>query len=848
MKLQNILFTAILFILVVISGLTSTYAKANTGKYLLYSPIAINDTIVTADTTNQNSMANKPLFKDLVNYSAKDSVIFSLDGQMVFLYGEAKVTYLSTELTAAYIELDLENETTLSRGVQDSIGNFKGTPKLKDGTQEFDCKELIYNYKTEKAIVREIVTEENGGFIQGKKTKKLDDKTYCIKDGWYTTCDCHDHPHFYIKMNKAKMIRNEKVFTGFSYLVLEDVPLPLGIPFGFFPITKKGSSGFIIPSYGEEKMRGFNLKDGGYYFAINDYMDFTFTGDIFSNGSWATRVNSNYKKKYKYQGSISLSRSSNKQGEKGLPDYSNSKDFAVKWSHRQDGKANPYSTFSASVDISTSSNDYFNKNQVSDFTNQRKQSSISYSKRWADSPFSMSLAFNHSQNSKDTTISISFPNFNFRMTQIYPFRRKGKVGKLTWYDKIGISYTADLKNSINTQESLLFKSKLTKDWRNGFQHNIPVSASFKLFKDMTFTPSLNYKGVLYANSIRKYWDIENAQVATDTLLGLKYAHNYSASVSIGYSPKIYGMYIFKPNSKISALRHVVSPSISFRYTPKIGVPKDKYWRTFKNTMTDEEIKYQIFQNSLFGVPSGAVESGAISLGLDNNFELKVKTANDSTEVVEEKKIKLLERLKVSTSYDMFRDSLNWSTIKLTGGTKLFNQKLNLNFSGDLDPYALENGKRVNKYAGGIGRLTKTSVTLSANFSSKKGEEAKKDKQEKVWDYHNYIDFDVPWNINFDYSWSYYKTGNNSSQTQILRINGDFKLTPKWKINMSTGYDIKRKEVTSTQFSVYRDLHCWEMSFNAVPFGQHQSFNFEIRIKSSLLKDLKLTKRDSWFDR
>lgn len=650
-------------------------------------------------------------------------------------------------------------------------------------------------------------------------------------------------------MNRAKMIKGKKVITGLSYLVIEGVPLPLGIPFGFFPITKKGSSGFIIPSYGEEKMRGFNLKDGGYYFAINDYIDFTFTGDIYSNGSWASRIHSTYKKRYKYQGTLSLSTSKNIQGEKGLPDYNKSKDFSIRWSHRQDSKANPNSTFTASVDISTSSNDFYNTTNVRDFTNQRKHSSISYSKRWPESPFSLSLAFNHSQNSRDTTVAITFPNFNFRMTQRYPFRKKGKTGKLRWYDQIGVSYTADLKNSINIKEDKLFSSSLSKDWKNGFQHKIPITGSFKLIKDMTFSPSFNYTGIMYSNSIRKAWDAENEEVVLDTLQGLNYAHNYSASFSLTYSPKIYGMYVFKPESKVSALRHVITPSVSFSYTPKMGVSKDKYFRTFRNTMTDEEIEYSIFMNPIFQLPRGSVESGSVSLSLDNNFEMKVKTTNDSTETVEDKKVKLLERLQFSTSYDLFRDSLKWNVINFTGGTKLFNQKLNLNFSGDIDPYAIDkNGRRINKYAGGLGRLTRTTLSLSASFSSEKGEKAKKEKEGKVWNYDNYIDFDVPWNINIDYSWSRMKTGLKTNQTQIFRLNGDFKLTPKWKLNVGTGYDIERKEVTSTQFSIYRDLHCWEMSFSAVPFGAHQSFNFEIRIKSSLLKDLKLMKRDSWFDR
>ena len=858
LKPVNILFILILFVFSVFVSTNSTAVEYHLSPRAANTILFSSQDSVKTDTVQTDSIKKKPLFSDIVKYGAQDSIINSIDGKIVHLYGKAKIQYLSTELTAAYIRLNFKDETALAKGAQDSTGKFYDNPIFKDGSQKFDCKELKYNYRTQKGIVKDIITEDNGGFVQGKRTKKVDSNVYCVKHGWYTTCDEHDHPHFYIQMRRAKMIKDDKVVSGFSNLVIEGVPLPLFIPFGFFPITKKGSSGIIIPSYGEEKMRGFNLKRGGYYFSINDYFDLTVLGDIYANSSWGLNVSSTYKKRYKFNGSLNLSTSTNITGEEGLPDYSKSKDYSIRWTHSQDPKANPYSTFSASVDISSSKNDYYNYKNLNDIANQRKQSSVSYSKRWPDSPFSMSMAFNHSQNSQDSTVSMSFPNFNFRMTQIYPFRKKDKVGEMSWYDKIGVSYTADFKNATpnKLKEDKLFTTSFSK-WKKGFQHKIPISASFKIIKDMTLSPSFNYTGVMYFDEVRKKWD-ENLNdgaggVAIDTLQGFGYAHNYSSSLSLSYSPKIFGMYNFSKDSKVAAIRHVVTPNISVSYTPKMGVARDKYYNTYSRYTSDKEIEYieyyKFGDNPMFNLPNTSEKSGSVGLSLDNNIEMKLRTANDSTQKVEMKKVKLLESFRLSTNYSMFADSLKWAPIRMAARTSLFNRKMNINLTGDLDPYALDaDGNRINKYNGGLGRLTRASLTTSMSFSSKNGDKKKEEKEQYIGNYANYVDFEVPWNINIDYSFTYYKTKFEPTTTQIFRVSGDFSLTPKWKIGFNTGYDYEQKEITATSFNIYRDLHCWEMTFNCVPFGDHQSFNFEIRIKSSLLKDLKLTKRDSWLDR
>lgn len=839
--------------------------------------ISISDTFtpikdsIPQDSVAQDTTVPAPLFSAPISYSADDTVYFNLAEKKMYLYKNAVVTYLTTELKADYIEVDMENSIIYASGVPDTAGVLIGKPKFKDGSQEFECLDLKYNLKTKKGFIKEIVTQQGEGYLQAKLTKKVTDSIYCVKNGWYTTCDNHDHPHFYIRMSKAKMIKDKKVVSGFANLYIEDVPLPLAIPFGFFPITKKGTSGILMPTYGEEKARGFNLRDGGYYWFINDYVDLSVTGTIYTNGSWGLNLGSNYRKRYKFNGNFSFSMSRNHTSEKGAPDYSQSKDWALRWTHSQDPKANPYTTFSASVDMSSSSNNYYNATNINDIANQRKQSSISWSKKWPDKPFNITTSFTHNQNSQDTTISLSFPNINFRVSQIYPLRRKERVGKIKWYENIGFTYNAELRNTINTKEYLLGKSftHIARDWQNGFKHSIPLSTSFNLLKDLSLSPSFTYNGVAYLSSIRKGdWVADstmpnNGYIPIDTIYGLHYAHDYNTSISLSYNPTIYGMYQFKPDSKVFAIRHVIRPSATASYAPKLGIDPDNYYRSYIDN-NGNEVRYSIFEGKLYGTPMGSErsqQSGNLNLSVDNNVEMKVRNDQDTTGKEEFKKIKLLESFRIASTYDFFKDSMRWSTIQLSARTKVFNGKVNINLTGTLDPYAINaNAVRYNKYAGGIGRLTRVSASSGIQFSSDNGKnkEAKNDKLNGHYD--EYMDFDVPWSISLDYTFSYSKNYSRnpaegatkplSSNTisQMVRINGDFSLTPKWKFGYSTGYDFQQKEITATSFNISRDLHCWEMTFSCIPFGTHQSYNFQINVRSSMLRDLKLTKRDSWYGR
>lgn len=832
--------------------------------------IIISDTTTVAADSIQaqdSTRAAKPLFTDIVTYSADDSIKLSVDTKKMFLYKNAYVKYLTTELRADYIELDMENNLAYASGLPDTAGVIIGKPKFKDGSQEFESLDLKYNFKTGKGFVKEIITQQGEGYIQGKLTKKMSDSVYCVKNGWYTTCDQHDHPHFYVRMSKAKLIKDKKVVSGFANLYIEDVPLPLAIPFGFFPISKKGTSGILMPTYGDERMRGFNLKDGGYYWFINDYVDLALTGTIYTNGSWGLNLGSNYRKRYRFSGNFNYTMSRNHTSEKGAPDYAQSQDWAIRWTHSQDPKANPYTTFSASVDMSSASNNYYNSTTINEIANQRKQSSISWSKKWPDRPFNITAAFTHNQNSQDSSISLSFPNLNFRVSQIYPFRKKDRVGKMKWYENIGFTYNAELRNNVQTKESELLESfkHMARDWQNGFKHSIPLSISFNLLKDLSLSPSFTYNGVAYLRSIRKGdWVTDSTMsgggyIPMDTVYGLHYAHNYNASISMGYNPTIYGMFQFKPNSKIFAIRHVIRPSASVSYTPDMGVPRSKYWKTYINSAGNEQ-EYSIFENQLYSPPTGSEQSGSLSLSLDNNLEMKVRNDKDTTGKEEYKKIKILESLRASANYNIFADSMRWSTISLSARTKVFNGKVNINVSGVLDPYAIDaRGRRYNKYNGGIGRLTSVTASSGIQFSSDNGKNKEKKNDQLNGHYEEYMDFDVPWSISLDYTLNYSKryTANttpgakrprvSNDISQMIRINGDFSLTPKWKFGYSTGYNFQTHEVTATSFNISRDLHCWEMTFSCIPFGTHQSYNFQINVRSSLLRDLKLTKRSSWYD-
>ena len=849
------------------------------------SLILVPDSLVSDSIVSPKEPA-KPVLDATINYNAKDSIIVSLDGKKVYMYKEGVVTYENIELKADYIILDLNTKEVYAEGIPDSIGVLQGTPVFKDGTDEFECKTLRYNFKSQKGIIMDVKTEQGEGYVHSERTKKIDKDSFILKNGKYTTCDA-DHPHFYLKMTKAKVISNKKIITGPAYMVLEDFPIYFPIlPFGFFPNSPSYSSGIIIPSYGEETSRGFFLKDGGYYWAANEYFDLTFKGDLYSKGSWATYLSSNYKKRYQFSGNFNLAYNINKYSEKGLPDYYQTKGFSVKWSHSQDSKANPYQSFSASVNLSTSSYDKENSTDTYSYLSTTKSSSISYSKKWENSPFSMSLNFTHSQNSSDSTIAVSLPIMTFTMSKQYPFRSKERSGKLKFWEKISVGYTANIKNSITASESEILHKSLIKDWKNGWQHTIPITLpSFNLFKYVNMSPSFTYKERWYTNelSYRYVYNhaADNEVLFTDTIYGFK--RNYEYSYSLSASTNIYGTFQSKnPNSRLKAIRHKMTPSLNFSYRPDFGDPKYGFWDSY----VDEKGKIQYknrFANGVFG-STGRGESGAIGFSLANNIEAKVLAKNDTVSGTDKedkyKKVKILDNLSFSGSYNLVADSLNLSNISIRGRTTI--KGVSINFGGTVNPYLTDTtgDVTINKYAwkynsglSKLGRLTSANLSFSLSFKSKdkKGDAKGSDPQSSASSPQTgadgfdefgeqlrpvitsfgpqYYDFSIPWELSCSYSLSYSKSNpfEGATVNQSANFNGRLSLTEKWNMSMTTNFDIQAGVFSFTTFNVTRSLHCWSMSFNFVPFGDRKSYSFSLNASSSILKDLKINKNRSWYD-
>ncbi len=848
------------------------------------------DTLSQQTDTLSQQASRQAVIDAEIKYDASDSIKFTKG--KVFLYGDAQVSYRDILLTAHYIELDLDSSLTYAKGRIDSTGTEIGLPVFKDPSGEYTMRTIRYNFETEKAIIEHVVTEQGEGYVVSDRAKKLKDNVYLLKNGKYTTCTNHDHPHFYMNLTKAKIVPGKKIIFGPAYLVVEDVILPVAIPFGFVPSTSKYSSGFILPSYGEESNRGFFLREGGYYWAANDYFDLSMTGDIYSNGSWGSRIGTRYKARYRFGGNFNFQYITNINSEKDLPDYSKTKDMSLTWSHRQDAKAHPFRTFSASVNYSTSS---FDRNNVGSIINPQilaqntKRSSISYSRRWANSPFNLSANLLHSQNSRDTTIDLTLPDLTLTMNRIYPFKNKKRLGtKEPWYEKISLSYTGNAKNYISTKESELMNSSITEDWKNGMRHSIPVSMNLKLLKYFTLSPSFNYTERWYFKSIQKDYDPDKQQiVVSDTTQGFNRVYDYS--YSIGTSTKIYTF--FRPSrwlfgDKINALRHVMTPSVSMSYRPDFGDPKYGYydWLEYYDPQRGEIVRhdYSIYENSLYGVP-GRGESGSMGISLGNTLEMKVKSQKDTTGF---KKIPILESLNFSTSYNFLADSMKWSRISMSGRTKLFGTSIN--FGASFDPYAIDTtaqGRpvRVDRLLWNekrqIARMENANLSFGLNFGSetfkkkKEGAPASDEPPEQppmddplnpddmgmatqeqtspqmAATEEGYAQFSIPWNISLNYNMrvmqgEFDKERMNFKKkfTADININGNLELTPKWSMNFSTGYNLERKEISHTNLRISRNLHCWNMSFNLVPVGAYKSYFFTISVNSSLLKDLKYEKR------
>ncbi len=808
---------------------------------------------------------------DIISGRNRDSLVYKAREKKVYIYQEGDIDYQNLNLKADFIEADLETKIILAHGVPDTAGVWT-RPEFTESGSVYTGDTLIYNLDTKIGKTKNATTQEGEGYLIGRDIKKMPDNVVNIAGGKYTTCDHIDHPHFYLAMTKAKLIPGEKVIIGPSYLVLEDVPIyfPL-IPFGFFPVVSGPSSGFVMPSYGEESAKGFFIRDGGYYFAINDYIDLTLLGGIYTLGSWETSAQSRYVKRYKYSGSFNMRFTKDILGDKGSDDYVNMNNFSLQWTHTQDPKARPNSTFSASVNMASSGYSKYGSTTMNDYLNTQTNSSVSYSKTWAGKPFSLTTRFQHSQYSRDTTISLTFPDVAFSVQRLYPFKRKNPIGKERWYEKISMQYTGTMTNSVTVHERDLFTDEMFKNMKSGVKHSIPVSTSFNLFNYLNISPSFNYNENWYFRKIEREFDYEtNSAIPTDTTYGFYRAYNYSVSASA--STKIYGMFQFRgEDPAIKAIRHVITPTISASWAPDFGDLKYGFYKNIQSSRDGTTTIYSPYEGNAYSVP-GRGRSASLSFSLSNNLEMKVRSDRDTSGT---RKIKLIDELRFSGSYNFLAEEFKLSNIAASFRTTLV-KNINLNVNATFDPYQVDDsGTRINKFMlrqGKLARLTNASTSFSYSFnSSKNGSGAMNDinsgglpspeqtdffNQQGIIDptmqrmlmTNQYYDFDIPWNFGFSYSFSYSNNGRTRNVTQTLNMNASVTPTPKWGINVgSIGYDFESRKITPGVVSISRDLHCWTMSLNWVPVGYRKSWSFTIRVKSAVLQDLKYDKRSSYYD-
>ena len=823
--------------------------------------------------------------------SASDSVYRDMNQKKIYYYGNAEAKYDEITIKAHCLEFDLENSTCKAYGVQDSVGRWQGRPVFTQGESTFEAIEMLYNFRTKKGIISKVWTEEQGGYLHGERVKRMDDNSINIRWGGYTTCELKDHPHYQFRFTKAKVIPDDKIVTGPIYMTIADVPLPLALPFSMIPNTKGKKSGLIIPTYGESANRGFYLENGGYYWAINDYYDLQVLGDIYTRGSWGIKPTFRYNKRYKHNGSMALSFNVNKIGTKGAADYQESNDFKIQWTHRQDTKAHPKRSFSANVNIVSSNFNKYNAQTASDQLSNTFQSSISYQTNFWSKVY-LTLNANHSQNTMTHQLTASLPELTLSVNTFYPLQKVGKAGKKRWYQSLSMSYTMNGKAYINDVDTVLFKgfsddmgawarNTLRSRVQTGVKHTVPISATIKLLKHFSWTNTLGLNDYMYFNRYEKQWirDTDSTgHVQTDTIFGFRNLVDFSASTKI--TTKIYGMKHFS-GGPIRAIRHVITPEIGFTYRPDFSDPKWGVYGTYIDG-NGEVQTYNKFDRALYGTPS-QTQSGLLTYNLGNNLEIKVPSSSDTITGV--KKVPILESFSISGNYDITKDSVRLSPVSITGRTTLF-KKLGVNYRSSWDPYAADSmGRRVNRFEavdnGRLFRKTGSSWSFSLSYSfnqndikkwrGEKGSQQLRDEinenarksglfdpdelNEILGNPNAYIDWTTPWSLSISYNLTYttsiayaaFMGIATNTHVHTIGLNGDISITPKWKVTFSTGWDFVNNNITYTNISVYRDLHCWEMRFNWIPIGSYKSWNFTINVKAQALKDLKYEKKKDYRD-
>ncbi|WP_245780668.1 putative LPS assembly protein LptD [Lutibacter maritimus] len=810
----------------------------------------------------------KELLESIIEHSADSLIRQDIKNNKITLYKNAHIHYKDIDLTAGFIEIDNKTNIVTAKGIKDSVGVYTELPVFKQGSQESTQDTIKFNFKSEKAKIWNLKTDQQGIIIKGEVSKKHNDSVIFIENIKLTSSQ-KDDPDYYIRVKKAKFIKDQKLVAGASQLVIADVPTPVILPFVYVPMTQGRTSGFLMPTWGENNRQGYFLQNGGYYFVLSDNFDLAILGDIYTNGSWGLRTESGYAVRYKFSGNFDFRYENLINSLKGLDDYAKTSNYNIRWSHSQDQKASPNSRFSASVNLGSSkyykeSNNEYNTNS---FLNNTLSSSISFYKKFVGTPFNMSLSVTHSQNTNTEQISMTLPSLQVNMDRIYPFVGKGGA-KNNALQKTGLTYSMKGDNKINTTDEFFFKKEMFDEAKSGIQHSLALNTNMKVLKYFTLSPNVNYKEVWYFDRLKKTFDDAENAVVTDTISSFSSFREYSTALSL--STTFYGMFKFKKGSKIEAIRHVVRPSVSYSYRPDFSFYNEEVQKTADPNNT---IEYSPFSNGIYGSPGTGI-SNSLNFSLNNNLEAKVRS-KDSTET-ESKKIILLNNLNFSTSYNMAADSLKWSPVSVNAGTNLFDNKLSVNANATLDPYAIDaNGKKINTFNfdnnGSLFRLTNAGLTLNYSLASKSGKKTKTDSQKKA-DANNsegvfgessiasnqqtpagesseevketkLFGAEIPWSLKIAYSLNY---SNSARQKEIssnsLMFSGDLDLTPKWKVGFSSGYDIKNQGFTYTQLRFSRDLDSWKLNFNWVPFGDRQTYYFFIGVKSSMLSDLKYDKR------
>ncbi len=895
---------------------------------MLDSLVADSGRVMEVDTTlmdslelaiyHHNKAIDDSIYKDSLNrlkkntidspvhYSSDDSMVYISESRMAYLFGDAKVKYQNMDLEAEKIDMNMEKTMVHATGVwaDSTETELEGTPVFKMGNDTYESDTMSFNYKTKKGLIQNVTTEQEEGYLTAELSKRIGTGDVYMRHGRYTTCDA-DHPDFYLAISRAKLRPGKDVVFGPAYLVVADVPLPFAIPYGFFPFSSKYSSGFIMPSYGDESSRGFYLRDGGYYFAMSDKMDLKLIGEIYTQGSWGVTVSSNYKKRYKFSGTFLFSYQDSRTSEKDMPDYTQTKSFKIQWTHRQDSKSNPYNSLSASVNFATSSYERNNLNSMYNpqaLTQSTRTSSVSWSTTFSSIGLSLSATANLSQNMRDTTLSMTLPDLNISVSRFYPFKRKHTVGKERWYEKIAVSYTGQISNSFSGKENMIAHSNLAKDWQNGWQHSIPISASFTLFNYINVSPSLNFTDRMYLTKVNRSWDEENQKEVADTVSGFYNVYNWNFSLSA--STKLYGF--FTPSrklfgDKVQAIRHVITPSLSFSYAPDFGASRYGYYETYQKTDADgnvELVEYSPYSNGLFGVP-GKGMTGNIQLSVDNNVEMKIKSDKDSTGY---KKISLIDNLGFSLGYNLAAETRPWSDLSVRLRLKL-GKSYTFSMNSTFATYAYELDENGHPYVGThtewskgrFGRFQGMSQNISYTINpeklkrifsgrhkddededdyeleedygmdtdvesniddtminAQKGLRRKKEKNMAEVDDDGYMPFSMPWSLTFGYGITMRENTSGKFNekhmrypykfTQTLNVSGNIRLAEGWNISFSSGYDFDNHKISMTTASMSRDLHCFSMTCSMV-LAPYTSYNFTFRCNAATLTDvLKYDKR------